>query len=1035
MYRALLLKIYLWMILIGISSVTFGQELVITGHVSDESNQPMPGVTVIEKGTSNGVSTNINGDYSITINTPEPILSFSFMGYLSEDISVGDKRVLDIQLTPSIEKLDEVVVVGYGTMKKSDITTSMVTINSDDLKKETQGNFTSALQGRASGVQVITNNGAPGGTPKVLVRGFTTINCSTDPLYVVDGIPIVKVKIEDGIPKTVNGDINFISSDEIENIEVLKDASAAAIYGTRASAGVILVTTKRGKAGKTKYDFSLTYGSQASEKPYEVMNSQQYAQAMNLSEQNSGFSNLIEDTENLNYTDWWAAGIRNYSPQLNASLNMSGGTENYRFNLMMTYYEQKSMYNVGKWQRFTARINNDLKLADWLNIGIDMNPRREYWENTPDWYGDYLLIDPVTPIMRPTDQLTGDENEYSKYMRSLYTYTWNPVAKESRQKGNGGDNYALYSNAYINLTPIKNLVIRSQAGVNVIATTEKEYKPEFVIDPSHEFNATTSISRKKITDFNYTWQNTATYSINVEKHSGSIMVGTTAEKQNYEFVYGYREGYTNTSEELLQLDGSTGTVYKATGNIAQSSIVSYISRLTYNYDNRYLLTATGRRDGSSKFMDKNKWAFFPSASAAWRFSNEEFLKDNTIVSDGKLFAGWGTVGNQYLPNGVYASKIGNDGKYVFGDGTVMSTTYPSTLKNEDIRWETVEEKNIGIDVKLFSSLSATVEYYQKVTHDMLFKKNYPYYSSIPDWGSIWTNIGEMEAKGVDVALGYNYVKDKLSFDINATLSHAKIEVKELAGVEQILGGDLWSSDQPTRMVEGDEPGYFYGYKTDGIFQNEFEVNSHTSEHGDILQEFARPGDIRFVDVNNDGVLNADDRVKIGSPYPDFTGGIMMNAAYKTNFGEFDLGVNLYFSYGNDVVNYLKYDKYSATGHNNLADDALSQAWHGEGTSTDVPILSHNDLNENFTKFSDYYIEDGSYLRLKSLQIGYTLPQSIISSLKISNARIYVSGQNLATWTKFTGTDPETKFEIMKYGFSRFSYPMLKTFLLGFNISF
>jgi TonB-dependent starch-binding outer membrane protein SusC len=501
-----------WLML---SASVYSQNKTITGKVIDFNGQPLIGVSVSISGTLTGTITDMEGKYAITVPSTESVLTFSYVGFLNQTVTAGERDVIDITLSQDIKNLEEIVVVGYGTTKKSDLTSSITSVKGSDVQSETEGNFTAALQGKAAGVQVITNSGAPGAVPTVLIRGFTTINSSTNPLYVVDGIPIVST---DG-----NSNVNFINSSEIESIEVLKDASAAAIYGTRASAGVILITTKRGKAGKTKFNFNLSSGVQSSQKPYDVMNSQQYAKAMNLSYENSGLSDLITDTENLNNTDWWAAGIRKYSPVLNASFNFSGGTEKYKYNVQLSYFQQESFYNVGDWKRFTARINNDLKLNDWITVGIDLNPRREYWNNTPSWYGDYLLIDPVTPIKRPADQLTGQENEYSKYMRSLYTYVWNPVARESRQDGNTGDNYALYSNAYIDIRPLKNLTIRSQVGTNVIATTYNTFNPQFTIDASHEFSSNTNISRKKITDLNWTWQNTATYSITVGKHSGSVM--------------------------------------------------------------------------------------------------------------------------------------------------------------------------------------------------------------------------------------------------------------------------------------------------------------------------------------------------------------------------------------------------------------------------------------------------------------------------------------------------------------------------------
>lgn len=1021
------IKSFIWAVLLGVSTTVWGQ-YPITGHVTDENDEPLPAVTVVVKGTTQGVISDIEGSYTIEVNNPEATLSFSFMGYNSEEIVVGDQSTIDVQMLPSIESLDAVVVIGYGTQKKSDITTSMVSLNSEDLKTETQGNFATTLQGKASGVQVIANSGAPGATPSVLIRGFTTISCSTSPLYVVDGVPMVTT---DG-----NSNVNFLNSDEIESIEVLKDASAAAIYGTRAAAGVILVTTKRGKTGKTKYSFNMSYGFQHMQKPYDVMGSEKYVEAINQSYQNSGYDDFITSTTDLNHTDWWEECIRDYSPMVNASFNASGGTEKYKYSLTATYFDQESFYNYGEWKRFTVRFNNDLKLAKWLKLGIDLNPRYEQWDDTPEWYGDCLLIDPITPVYVPDDELTGEENKYSIYERSYYTSTWNPKAREARADGNGGNNYGLNTNAYIDVKPFKNFVFRSQVGANVVQETDETFNPEFTIDETYEYSATTNLSRKKITNFSWTWQNTATYNVHIDKHSGSIMLGMTAEEQNYDFVYAYAEGYSSTDESMRELDGTNGTVTSVEGNSNRTSIASYLGRLTYNYDNRYLLTATLRRDGSSKFMDKNKWAYFPSASAAWRFTNESFLGNQSLLSEGKLFAGWGTVGNQGIDDDVYLSTLYSD-YYVFGEeGTTTSTTGLSTMKNEDIKWETVEERNMGIEVSFFNNeLTATIEGFHKITHDMLFEKTYPYYSGFPSWGKIWSNVGEMESKGVDINVGYAHTFNKFNFRTNVTVSHSKMKMNKIEGSDELYGETQWNGAYITRMVVGDEPGYFYGYKTDGLFQSETEVNNYVNEDGDLLQQYAQAGDIRFVDKDGDGTIDSDDRVKIGSPYADLTGGFSFNAGYLTNHGAIDVGLNFSFSYGNDVFNKLKYYKYNASNRTNLADDALDEAWHGEGTSNDIPILSHDDNNGNYTTVSDFFIEDGSYLRLKSLQIGYSLPATLCSTLKISKARFYVSGQNLVTWTKFTGVDPETSFSPLDYGISGFSYPVQKTYLLGLNISF
>ena len=1014
-------KIIMVFLALLVSVGGWAQQINITGKVISKSDQaPLPGAYILVKGTTTGTITDLEGAFSLKTNA-DVTLVCSFLGYKKQEIAIGNQTSIQIVLEEDANTLEDVIVVGYGTSKKSDLTSSIVSVKGDAIKNTTNGNFTEALQGKAAGVQIVSGGGAPGAAPTVLIRGISTVSLSTAPLYVVDGVP-------------VGNNVNFLNPNEIASMEVLKDASASAIYGTRASNGVILITTTRGKSGKTNFQVDLTYGLQQFNKPFNVADSKQYATTMNLARANAAGGALpaiISDVNNLNNTDWWGTGIRKYSPQMNFSASMNGGTDKHTYAVSLNYYKQESFYNEGDWQKFTARVNNDFKLSDWAKFSLDLNPRTESWNDTPDWYSDYLQIDPITPIYKPASQLTGNENYYSKFARSLYTYVWNPIAKDARQNKKGG-NYALGSNAGLDLTPIKNLVFHTQFGSDLSIARSDNFNPYFIIDLSHESNKINNISRSSNTTINWNWQNTLTYNFSIDKNKGSLMVGTSREANRYNSVTTYGEGLPNDNEIMREPDAAT-TNYKSGGTETESSLMSYFSRLTYSYDERYLLTATVRRDGSSKFLANNKWATFPSASLAWRFTNENFLKNFNAITDGKLYVGWGEVGNQALPNDVYLSSLYKD-YYVFGSGqgSLVNTTAPSTVANPDVKWETVEDKNIGLEFKMFkSSLTASFELYQKTTRDMLFQKNYPYYSGYPNT-SIWTNVGSMQSKGIDFSLNYIHKFNKLTFDVSGNISTSAVKMIKLPEGTPVL----YSNNQQTKTVVGDEPGYYYGYKTDGLFQNQTEINSHSSQHGTLLQPNARPGDIRFVDTNNDGVLDANDRVKIGSPWAKFTGGFNLNTSYSDTWGSIDFATNFYFSYGNKLVNTLKTSGlYNAVTNNNVLSNLTDIAWHGEGTSNSVPIISSTDYNENFVKFSDYSIEDGSFLRMKNLQIGYSLPSSMTSKLKISKARFYLSGQNLLTLTKFTGIDPEVAGGVLGFGFAAWNYPVLKTYLVGINLAF
>jgi TonB-linked SusC/RagA family outer membrane protein len=971
------------------------------------------------KGSTRGVITDATGQYAITAE-PGETLVFSFLGFATREEAVGERTYINVTLSEDLQLIDEIVVVGYGVMKKSDLTSSISSVKGSDLQTMTVGNVDQALQGKVAGVQVVAGSGAPGATPKVLIRGFSSLNLSTDPLYVVDGVPM-------------GTNANFISPNEIESMEVLKDASASAIYGSQASNGVIMITTKRGVAGKPVFNVDLTYGVQLVQKPYEVTNVQEYVDYMYAAAENAGTAVHNELADRAGYadrqaTDWWGSAILPTTPQMNFSFGVQGGSEAHRYSVSVSYYKQEDFYRYGGdgWDKFTARVADDFKFSKYISGGFSLNPRRETWGN-PDNWADNLRIDPITPIYLSAEELTGSENEYSIYGRSDLSTVWNTVASNKRYYATNGY-YALGGNTYIDVKPIADLTFRSLIGFDYKAQEGDNFEPDFVIDAAHEHADQNKVSRNHDIYTSYSWQNTLTYLKSFEKNSLSAMVGMTMDRSTDKTLSGSREQVPNNSEILREVNA--GTMNPAVdGGYAYRSLLSYFGRASYSYDRRYYLTATLRRDGSSKFMARNKWATFPSASAAWQLSNEEFMKGQSIFSSLKLRVGWGQVGNQNLPSDVYISKIGKN--YYVNGSNVVNTTYISSLKNEDIKWETVEDVNFGVDFAVLNSrLSGSVEYYIKNTKDMLFSKPYPFYSGYPSDANIWSNVGSMQSKGFEFLVDY---KDRAGdFRYNATLTFTTFDVTATAladGAKVVYG-----NSERTRTEEGAEPGYYYGYVADGIFQNKTELNAHTSEKGEFLQANARAGDIRFKDANGDGVLNSDDRTKIGSPWADFTAGLNINLAYKG----IDLLANFYASYGNELVNQdIKNALYNAEGAGgaSLIGNINEVAWHGEGTSNSIPILSDADNNENFKKFSSLYVEDGSFLRLKNLQLGYTLPQQLTSKLRLSKLRLYVAGQNLWTLTSFTGIDPEVGGDILGFGFAGWSYPVFKTFLFGVNLTF
>lgn len=1011
------------------------QVVTVVGTVSDESGNPLPGANVFVKGTMRGVSTDVNGKYQIQVTSSETLV-FTYIGYITQEIEVGSRTQIDVRLAEDLLNIDEVVVVGYGVMRKSDLTSSITKISGESVQSMNTGDVSSAMQGLAPGVLVISGSGSPGAEPTVMIRGITSINLSSAPLYVVDGMPM-------------STSINFLNPADIENIEVLKDASASAIYGSLASNGVIMITTKKGLAGKPKFSAEVSYGIQLMKQPFEMADVSEYVRAMNSSFTNSEMSPLTElsDPSLLNRaaTPWWDTGIAKMASQVNANISVRGGNDFSKYSAGISYYEQESFYKLapreGKWQRFSARVTNDFNFAKWLTAGYMFNPRFQSSGSPGNW-GDYLRIDPITPIYKPAQELTGDENEFSIYGRSDLSYIWNPVAANKRFFDRDR-NLTLAGNAYIDLKPLPGLVFKSLLGYDYRFRYRDQFEPNWVIDGAHEKADINQVSRNHDLRSMFSWSNTLTYMGSYKKHNYTAMLGNTMDRVENRTMSGSRQGIPNNSEPLREI--SAGTLnHNVSGNtVIDRALIGYFGRVNYNYDNRYLLTATMRRDGSSKFMQRNKWANFPSVSVAWHLGNENFMKSIDEINILKLRAGWGQVGNQGIPSAVYESLLsgsGNDGFYVYQENSV-NRVHISSLKNEDIKWETVEDTSFGIDFGLWKNkLSGSIDYYIKNTRDMLFQKPYPLYSGFPSSAQIWTNIGTMRSKGWDLALTYrNSIKD---FKYSATLNFTTFDVKvtQMASDTPIYGAAITNTTVYRNVTEvGEEPGYFWGYVMDGIFQTQAEVDAHVNKEGVALQPYAKPGDVRFLDTDKDGRISGNDRKKLGSPWADFTAGLNINLGYKG----FDLMMHFYGSYGNDIANYdVTNGLHNGTNGANFIKGINEKAWHGQGTSNRIPILRRSDVNESFYKFSSLHVEDGSYLKLKNVQLGYTLPSNLTKDLGISGVRVYLSGQNLLTFTKFTGVDPEVSgggrddgFTSRAFGFAGWQYPQLRTFIFGINFNF
>lgn len=999
------MKKYLLTMLIAVVALAAkAQNITVKGTVIEAStNEPLIGATVKVKGTGTGTVTNFDGEYQVTVDK-NATLVFSSIGYKTVEQPVNGRTTINVSLVDDTNDLNEVVVIGYGVAKKGDLTSSISAIKGEKLEKLSTGNVMNALQGQVNGVQV-TGAGSPGATPRVIIRGVSTINGS-DPLYVVDGMP-------------VGTNINFLNQNDIESMQVLKDASASAIYGTRASNGVVLITTKKGSAGATKFTASASVGLQTLSKP-DIADAAEYEKVYNARYTNDGQVSPFTGGGN---TDWWNEVFNKVAVQQNYNFGFSGGNDKFIYSANIGYYRQNSQYKTGYWQKLSARFSMEYNFNKIVKAGIDLTPRYENWDNTPSLMGAVMSMDPTTDVMLPQDQWTS--NQYSNYARSNNNQEWNPVASMYRLDA-GADEYALLATPYVAITPIEGLTFRTQFGVNARFNMSDSFTPDFYID-NLEQASRNQASRTFANNVDWNWTNTLTYLKSFNKHNLNLMAGYTMERFQYYNLYG--TSYDIPSNVSTMRYVSAGTADDdASGYNSYTSLISYLGRVMYNYDEKYYLTASIRVDGSSKFSTGNKYATFPAVSAAWRISGEKFMQNQNVVNDLKLRLGWGKVGNQNIDNSAYLSSIGTM-RYVLGDQVVVGSQV-SGIGNQKLKWETVEDYNIGIDAAFLQSrLRVTADWFRKTSHDMLMKKDNLLLLGYPMWnGQMWENVGEMRATGWE--LGFNWQDNIGDFNYGVGLNLSSVKNKAITLNGDYIYTGSHNGDYIIRNEAGQLISQFYGYVVDGIFQNETEVRSYTSQTGELMQPNAQPGDFRYKDLNNDGTIDENDKTYIGNPFPDLMMGINLNASWKN----FDFLAQFYGTFGNDIYN-LNKDRYFGTDGQNVIAGTYEKAWRPDNTNTDVPRLSVNDANGNHNKPSTFFVEDGSYMRLKLLQIGYTLPKNVLGPKM--TARISLSAQNLFTITGYSGMDPETAAmgSVTEAGIDWTGYPNPRTFLLGVNLNF
>ena len=1017
-----------------------GRAAPITGRIVDTKGAPLEGVSITIKGTSKGTLTDQNGNFKIQVEDANAVLVFSLIGYQSMEVPVSGKSDFQISMTTQTQSLNDVVVVGYGTQKKSVVTGAITSVKASDLEDQPVYRVEDALQGRTTGVTVIASSGQPGAAPTVRVRGTTSIN-NSDPLYVVDGVPLD------------DGGFDYLNAGDIESVEVLKDAASAAIYGARAASGVILVTTKKGRAGSLRVSYNGYYGNQAPARKLDLLNATQYATLRNESSVAGGGGVLFSNPASLGKgTDWQGQIFNNNASENSHELSLSGGTEKSTFFISLGYFDQNGIVAspISWYKRLTARINGDHKLKSWLHVGENVGYsyiKDQGLGNTNSVFGGPLSsainLDPITPVLITDPGVLNDPNSIynteqgiqrnaaglpyaiSNYVGQEET---NPLAYIQTQKGNGYSwSHNLVSNAYVSLLPIKGLEVRSSVGVKLAFYGNTSFTPIFFLNNSTS-NPITNYYQESDQVFVYDWENTASYTRGVGLSNFTVLVGTSAWKNsgyglNGNFQY---EPVTSLGTASLNYAGGLPNADKVANgfNNVDHTVSSEFARLNYSYDDRYLLTALIRRDGSSRFGPDNKYGYFPGASVGWVVSREHFWPMNNVVDFLKIRGSYGVTGNDNIPDFAYVSTVSGGRNYTFG--TTYEQGYsPNAPPNPTLKWEQTTQVNAGFDAELFHNLSADFDIYSKKTTGMLLQEQLPLYVGVS--GEPYGNIANMTNKGVELELKYKKTIQKVTFSIAGNVSYLKNQVTSLGVTPYLVGTTLVGSAYELNRTEpGHAIGSFYGFKTLGVFQTQDQINAYVNKSGQMIQPNAKPGDFKFADLDGDGAIDATDRTFIGDPTPKWTYGMTITAAWNGfDLTAFGLGVG-----GNQIWQGLRRLDIAQA---NYQTKALGR-WTGPGTSNNFPRIVDGDPNGNFTKPSAFYLESGAFFRIKNLQIGYSLPQSLVGRFGIQKLRVYVAGYNLYTFTKYDGYDPEIGGGGAT-GIDQGIYPQARTWQGGVSVTF
>ncbi len=978
------------------------QGKTVTGTVVDVNGEPIPGASIVVKGTTTGTISDMDGKFTLAGVPQDAVLQFSFVGMRAQEVVVGSRGTIDIRMEEETIGLEEVVAVGYGTLQKRDLTGSVSSVSSDEIASLAVPSVSDALQGKAAGVQVIST-GTPGSDATIRIRGIGTIN-NNDPLLVIDGIP------------TLSG-LNLLNKDDIQSIQILKDASATAIYGSRGANGVVIITTKRGKSNQSNINVKYTYSSQEATDMLDMLNASEFAALHNDMMTNAGREKNpdFSDPASLGKGTDWQDELFEVTPMHNVSVSYSGGNEKTSSYVSGNFLDQKGIVMNTGYKRYNLQFNSDAQVFDNVKFGNSLTLTYDY-----KYRGDYNIGSTLRAL--PTQPVY---NEDGTYAGPVGRPEWvgdirNPIGSAS-VIDNSTKGYNVIGSIFTEINVFEGLKFKSTAGLEAKFWYNRTWSPAYDWQPTpQEDSELYQSSNRSIT---WLWDNILTYKRTFsDVHELTVMAGTSAQENRFDFMDGSIKEFAS---DKTQQFNSGNDVQRLGGNASEWSLMSYMGRVNYGFSDKYLVTATVRRDGSSRFGSGNKWGIFPSGSVAWRISEENFFKSIDFVDDLKLRAGIGYTGNQEIGNYTFASNL-NVIKYNFNNSVtpaVMSVVMP----NPDVQWESQLQFNIGFDATILKQrLNITVDAYQKNTSDMLVPMSVPISTGYSDVIVPSVNAGEMENKGLELTVSSRNIKGHFTWDTDFNISYNENKVTTLNDSVPIATGYLGFDFQPSRIAEGHAVNEFYGYVTDGIFQNQQEVDNHAVQMpGNDPYNRTSAGDIRFKDLNSDGVINDADRTYLGNPSPDF----IFSMNNKFTWRGFDLSIFLQGVLGNEILNANRiWSEGMAVAVNQSA--STQDRWQQEGDVTDMPRAVFNDPNKN-TRASDRWIEDGSYLRIKNILFGYNLPKQWIERFGMNGARLYFSGSNIYTFTNYKGVDPEVGVDGIDNGL----YPVTRTLSFGVNITF